>query len=57
MTTHTIEVTKRNGKFRITLLVWGRYREHFTYTNERTAVRKVQELERSGYTLTSLPKE
>jgi hypothetical protein len=56
MNTHTIEVTQRNGKWQVILLVWGQERERFSYKTERAAVRKVQELERTGYTLTGLPR-
>jgi hypothetical protein len=55
-TTHTIEVTTgRNGAFNVHTNVWGQHRETFVYKTEKAAVRKVQQLERSGYELVKLP--
>lgn len=54
-TPYTIEVTRRNGNFQVHTTVYGQPRETFVYKTERASVRKVQELERKGYTLINLP--
>lgn len=54
-TPYAIEVFRRNAKFRVETTVYGQPRETFVYKTERAAIRKVQELERKGYTLINLP--
>lgn len=57
MNPYAIEVTQHNGKWRVITSVYGQDRDRFTFKTEKRAVRKVQELERNGYTLVRLPKE
>jgi hypothetical protein len=55
---HTIEVVKKANSakpWRVSTFVYGSFRGTFAYATEKAAVRKVQELERGGYTLKALP--
>lgn len=56
MATHTIEVVKKTNGWKIYTSVWGSPRETFSFKSEKRAVRKAQELERSGYVLVALPR-